>query len=93
MSRTRASRVVTVGRRRRSSRTRRCRSCCLIEPLFAVLNEVFGKNARAGITTATMVNGQAGMIYVPSIGRPIPLLEWRATRGVRGDRGFSDPLA
>ena len=54
-------------------------SCCLIEPLFAVVNQAFGADARRGITVVTMITGLAGTIYVPLIGELIRSLEWRET--------------
>lgn len=56
-----------------------CLSGCLIEPLFAVINQVFGKDARRAIAIVTMLTGLAGTIYVPLIGYLIPMLEWRTT--------------
>lgn len=56
-----------------------CLSCCLIEPMFAVVNQVFGREARRGVTALTMVTGLAGTVYVPLIGTLVPLLDWRAT--------------
>jgi Major Facilitator Superfamily len=52
-------------------------SCCLIEPLFVVINQVFGKDARRGITAMTMIAGLAGTVYVPLVGYLIAVLEWR----------------
>ena len=54
-------------------------SCCLIEPLFAVINQVFGARARAGLTAVTLVTGMSGTVFVPLIGYLIPLVEWRPT--------------
>lgn len=56
-----------------------CLSCCLIEPLFAVVNQVFGNEARWGITVVTMITGLAGTVYVPLIGHLVPWLDWRTT--------------
>ena len=56
-----------------------CMSCCLMEPMFAVINQVFGTDARRGIIAATMVIGLAGTLYLPLVGYLIPLLDWRPT--------------
>ena len=56
-----------------------CLSCCLIEPVFVVINQVFGKDARNGITTVTMITGLAGTVFLPLIGYLIPQLDWRTT--------------
>lgn len=71
-----------------------CLSCCLIEPMFAVLHQVFGKDARPGITVATMITGLAGTIYVPLIGHLIPALDWRMTLVVLAalNLGFNLPV-
>lgn len=54
-----------------------CLSCCLIEPAFAVVNQVFGKDARRGISAVAMITGLAGTVFVPLAGYLIPILEWR----------------
>lgn len=56
-----------------------CMSCCLMEPLFAVVNQVFGADARRGITASTMIVGLAGTVYLPLVGYLIPLFDWRTT--------------
>jgi MFS family permease len=47
--------------------------------MFAVVNQVFGREARRGVTALTMVTGLAGTVYVPFLGALVPLLDWRAT--------------
>ncbi len=59
-------------------------SCCLIEPLFAVVNQVFGRDARRGISAVAMITGLAGTVFVPLVGTLIPWLEWRTTLLVLG---------
>lgn len=54
-------------------------ACCLIEPLFAVINQVFGSNARAGLTAVTLVTGLSGTVYVPLLGALLQTMEWRET--------------
>jgi MFS family permease len=56
-----------------------CLSGCLIEPLFAVINQTFDKQARTGIMVVSSITGLAGTVYVPLIGSLIPALEWRDT--------------
>ena len=55
-----------------------CLACCLIEPLFAVVNQHFGSDARKGIIAVTMVTGFSGTVYVPLMGFLIAHLEWRS---------------
>lgn len=56
-----------------------CMAGCLMEPLLAVLNQVFGSEARRAIIASTMVIGLAGTVFVPAIGYMIPHLGWRHT--------------
>lgn len=56
-----------------------CMACCLIEPLFSVVNRVFGAEARRGITVVTMITGLAGTVYLPLVGYLVPALDWRTT--------------
>lgn len=56
-----------------------CLSGCLMEPLFAVINQTFGKDARSGIMVVSSITGLAGTAYVPLIGHLIPVLDWRET--------------
>jgi len=71
-----------------------CLSCCLIEPLFAVVNQAFGADARRGITVVTMITGLAGTFYVPLIGELIARLDWRTTLLVLGalNLAFAAPV-
>ena len=56
-----------------------CMACCLMEPLMAVINQVFGKEARRGIIAVTMVTGLSGTVFVPLTGHLINVLDWRPT--------------
>ena len=56
-----------------------CMACCLMEPLMAVLNQVFGKEARRGIIAATMFTGLSGTLFVPLTGHLINVFDWRTT--------------
>ncbi len=61
-----------------------CMACCLIEPLMAVINQVFGKEARRGIIAVTMVTGLSGTVFVPLTGHLIKVLDWRSTMLILG---------
>ena len=56
-----------------------CMACCFMEPLFAVVNQVFGAHAQRGIIAVTMVTGLTGTFFVPLIGTLIAVLDWRTT--------------
>jgi len=56
-----------------------CMACCLMEPLMAVINQVFGKEARRGIIAVTMVTGLSGTVFVPLTGHLINVIDWRPT--------------
>ncbi len=61
-----------------------CMACCLMEPLMAVINQAFGKEARRGIIAASMVTGLSGTVFVPLSGHLINVLDWRATMAILG---------
>ena len=61
-----------------------CMACCLMEPLMAVINQVFGKEARRGIIAVTMVTGLSGTVFVPLTGHLIKVLDWRSTMLILG---------
>ncbi len=61
-----------------------CMACCLMEPLMAVINRVFGKEARRGIIAVTMVTGLSGTVFVPLSGYLINVLDWRPTMALLG---------
>ena len=61
-----------------------CMAGCLMEPLMAVVNQVFGKDARRGIIAVTMVTGLSGTIFVPLTGHLINVLDWRTTMLILG---------
>ncbi len=69
-------------------------ACCLIEPLFAVINQVFGSQARAGLTAATLVTGLSGTIYVPLLGALLQSIDWRTALLVMAalNLGLNAPL-
>lgn len=69
-------------------------ACCLIEPLFAVINQVFGSQARAGLTAVTLVTGLSGTIYVPLLGALLQSLDWRTALLVMAalNLGLNAPL-
>ena len=46
---------------------------------MAVLNQVFGKDARRGIIAATMFTGLSGTVFVPLTGHLINVFDWRTT--------------
>ncbi len=61
-----------------------CMACCLMEPLMAVINQVFGKEARRGIIAVTMVTGLSGTVFVPLTGHLINVIDWRTTMLILG---------
>lgn len=69
-------------------------SCCLIEPLFAVVNQVFGDKARAGLTAVTLVTGLSGTVFVPLIGYLVAHQDWRPTLELLAllNLGFTAPV-
>ncbi len=56
-----------------------CMACVFMEPLFAVINQVFGTESRKAFTSLILVVGLSGSVYVPLIGNMIPWLGWRET--------------
>jgi MFS family permease len=61
-----------------------CMACCLMEPLMAVINRVFGKDARRGMIAVTMVTGLSGTVFVPLSGHLINVLDWRPSMALLG---------
>ena len=51
---------------------------------MAVINRVFGKEARRGIIAVTMVTGLSGTAFVPLSGYLINVLDWRPTMALLG---------
>ena len=54
-----------------------CMAAILYEPVFAVLTQHFGTDARRAITTLTLIAGFAGTVFIPLTETLIGLLPWR----------------
>ncbi len=61
-----------------------CMSCVLIEPMFVVIHQQFGANARRGVIAATLVTGFSGTVFVPFIGYLLAHMDWRSCLLVLG---------
>ena len=54
-----------------------CMAAILYEPVFAVLTQHFGTDARRAITALTLIAGFAGTVFIPLIETLIGYLPWR----------------
>ena len=54
-----------------------CMAAILYEPVFRVLTQHFGRDARRAITALTLIAGFAGTVFIPLTETLIGILSWR----------------
>ena len=54
-----------------------CMAAILYEPVFVVLTQHFGRDARRAITALTLIAGFAGTVFIPLTETLIGILSWR----------------